>query len=372
MVENRNGINTAVFDLAYLLGCEVNGVKPDAEQVAMMDLDAVYQEAGRHMLDAAAAMALESAGVRDECSSMRIARSMRKTALFDREKKAVLEKMEENGIWYMPFKGALVKQLYPKYGMREFSDYDILFDSTRRNDLRELMLGLGFSGERVEGGVHDHYFKTPVLNFEMHKILFSLAFDRRIVGYYENVKERLVKDPDNQFGWHFTSEDFYVYILAHAYKHYSNGGTGLRSLLDIYVILKEISPDKKKVSAELEKLGITDFESLFRSLSLDLFSGKELTEDELEMLAYMVSSGTYGTVQNIVSNKISKAGGGKSGKRRYIFNRFFPTMEQIEYGNPFFYKHKILLPFLMPYRLLRGVLKRRAHLIAELKALKKF
>ena len=83
-------------------------------------------------------------------------------------------------------------------------------------------------------------------------------------------------------------------------------------------------------------------------------------------------SGTYGTVENRVGNKISKEGGGKSGKWRYIFNRFFPTMEQVKYGNPFFYRHKILLPFLMPYRLLRGVLKRRAHLTAELKALKKF
>ena len=370
-MEYRNGIEAVVFDLAYLVGCAVNEVKPDAERVAVMDLDAVYREASRHMLDAAAAMALESAGVRDERSSLRIARSLRKTALFDREKKAVLEKMEENGIWYMPFKGALVKELYPKYGMREFSDHDILFDSSRRNDLRDIMRVLGFSrGE--EGGVHDHYFKAPVLNFEMHKILFSPTFDPTIAEYYNNVKERLVKDPENHFGWHFTTEDFYVYILAHAYKHYANSGTGLRSLLDIYVILKKTSPDLGKVSAELEKLGMTDFEYRFRSLALDLFSGKELAENELEMLAYIVGSGTYGTVQNSVGNNISKAGGGKSGKWRYIFNRFFPTMEQVKYGNHFFYRHKILLPFLFPYRLLRAVFKRRARLTAELKTLRKF
>lgn len=163
-----------------------------------------------------------------------------------------------------------------------------------------------------------------------------------------------------------------LYILAHAYKHYANSGTGLRSLLDIYVILKETSPDMGKVSAELEKLGMTDFEYRFRSLSLDLFSGKELTEDELEMLGYIAGSGTYGTVQNIVSNKINEAGGGKSGKWRYIFNRFFPTMEQVKYGNHFFYRHKILLPFLFSYRLLRAVFKRRARLTAELKTLRKF
>lgn len=97
-----------------------------------------------------------------------------------------------------------------------------------------------------------------------------------------------------------------LYILAHAYKHYDNSGTGLRSLLDIYVILKESSLDMSKVSAELEKLGMTDFESRFRSLSLDLFSEGKLTEDEMEMLAYMVSSGIYGTVQNSVETISAK------------------------------------------------------------------
>ena len=197
-----------VFDLAYLVGCVVNEVRPDVERVAAIDLDAVYQEASRHMLDAAAAMALESAGVRDERSSLRIARSIRKTALFDKEKKAVLEKMEENGIWYMPLKGALVKDLYPKYGMREFSDYDILFDSARRDDVREIMLGLGFTEGKEKDGKHGHYYKNPVLNFEMPWLLFEAAFDRAIAEYYSNVKDRLIKDPENNFGWHLPPKIF--------------------------------------------------------------------------------------------------------------------------------------------------------------------
>ncbi len=48
-MEYRNGIEETVFDLAYLVGCAANEVKPDAERVAVMDLDEVYQEAGRHI-----------------------------------------------------------------------------------------------------------------------------------------------------------------------------------------------------------------------------------------------------------------------------------------------------------------------------------
>ena len=37
---------------------------------------------------------------------------------------------------------------------------------------------------------------------------------------------------------HFTDEDFYVFIVAHEYKHFADlGGTGIRNLVDRYVYL---------------------------------------------------------------------------------------------------------------------------------------
>ena len=360
-------INPAIFDLAYLVRCAVDEVIPNSERVNRMDLDAVYKAAARHMLSAAAAMALEAAGKRDERSARIIAQSVRKTALFDIERKAILEKFEENGIWYMPLKGVLIKELYPKYGMREMCDNDILVDSNRLDDVRDIMLGMGFTFGK-KGTVHDNYYKNP-LNFEIHKKLFRQSFDKKIAGYYENIKEFLIKDENNQFGWHFSPENFYTYILAHAYKHISSRGTGIRTLLDIYVISGKLHPDRKKLLPILKKTGLTDFESEVKILSRDLFSENRLTTKEMEMIHFVETSGTYGTISHLVENRIRKAGSGKIGKLRYIFNRIFPSMEQIEDGNSFFYRHKILLPFLLPYRLGRGLLKRRARLIAEFKAL---
>ncbi|MBR6089368.1 MAG: nucleotidyltransferase family protein [Anaerolineaceae bacterium] len=362
-------INSVIFDLAYLVGCAVDGVIPDAERVSRMDLDAVYQEAGRHMLSAAAAMALESAGMRDDRSSRIISLSVRKTSLFDRERKAILEKFEENGIWYMPLKGILIKELYPKYGMREMCDNDILVDAGRLNDIRDIMLALGFT-EGEKGMIHDSYFKNP-LNFEIHKALFKQAKNGKFDGYFDNVKEFLIKDENNQCGWHFSTEDFYAYILAHANRHISGGGTGIRSLLDIYVISAKLHPDRNKVLPVLEKTGLTEFESDMKLLSQDLFRGNQLTAQEMELLRYVETSGAYGTISHRVENRIREAGGGKSGKRHYIFRRLFPSMERIKEGKPFFYRHKILLPFLLPYRLGRGLLKHRTRLISEFKALLK-
>ena len=356
-------------DLIYLAGCAVNEVQPDRERIKMMDLDAVRDEADRHMLGAAAAFALESAGFRDARTSLVIASAVRKAAVFDRERKIILEKLEEAAVWYLPLKGAVIKDLYPKFGMREMCDHDILVDSVHRADVDKIMLGLGFRKGEIECGIHDTYFKPPCLNFEMHWALFDRSIDPAVADYYENVESHLIKDNSTGYGRHFSPEDLYIFVIVHAYKHYLMAGTGLRTLLDVYLLLKKTAPDLSAVSAELEKINLSEFEKKVRMLAFGLFGGDELPDDAVQMLEYMMDSGVYGTVDNRVGNFIQRSGGGQTGKRRYILNRLFPSMEQIKEGNSFFYRHKILLPLLLPYRIGRAVLKRRKRLFGELKTL---
>ena len=61
------------------------------------------------------------------------------------------------------------------------------------------------------------------------------------------------------FEKHLSQEDFYLYVTSHEYKHYSAGGTGLRSVLDTYVYLQKAAPDMDYVTAEAEKLGMAEF-----------------------------------------------------------------------------------------------------------------
>ena len=72
----------------------------------------------------------------------------------------------------------------------------------------------------------------PVLNFELHTTLFGSDHDETLYRYYADTKRLLRKDEDNNYGFHFSNEDFYVYMTAHEWKHYNGGGTGIRSLLD--------------------------------------------------------------------------------------------------------------------------------------------
>ena len=363
-------------DLVYLASCALRGEVPEEERVAAMDMEALFRLSRRHMLSAIIAFALEPiSAILDPkvWKNWRLLKedSVRRILLFDAERHTILGILEEKSIWHLPLKGVLLKDFYPKTGMRQMSDNDILYDASRTPEVKAIMEGLGFSTDSSFGrGVHDHYMKPPVCNFEMHRALFGTGHDQRLVEYYEDVKSRLLLNEGSKCGFHFSDEDFYVYLLSHEYKHYSGGGTGLRSLLDTYVYLKKRGEelDWTYIAGELDKLGIADFEAQNRSLALHLFGGEALTVEDQKMLDYVLSSGTYGTVQNSVRNHIHKYGDGALGKIRYVLGRLFLPMDVVRSAFPLFVKCPILLPFLPLYRVLRGNRKR---LLIELRELKR-
>ena len=362
----------AILNVAYLAACVVNDTAPDAARVGTMNLENLYKAADRHLLTGITAMALESAGIKDEACTQAKGKAIRKVAAFDVERAAVLAKLEDAGIWYAPMKGCVLKELYPKIGMREMADNDILIDAARTADVKTIMENLGFSSDGYTGtSVHDHYMKPPVCNFEMHRMLFRPIQNARIAEYYQDVKSRLILNEGSRYGYHFSDEDFYVYMIAHEHKHYSGSGTGLRSVLDAYVFLRKKGDalDWAYISREFDNLGIADFEEQNRSLALHLFDGEKLTERDEKMMEYILSSGTYGTVQNRVENGIRKYGSGPFGKLRYVMRRLFLPMDTVRAAFPLFAKYPILLPLLPFYRVFRALRSRKGRLQAELKAL---
>lgn len=374
MSEERR--HTAAQDVIYLASCAVNKRIPSRSRIGSMDMNAVFAVAANHMISSAIAFALESAGIKDKRSGEAIAAAQRKAIIFRNALTKVKKGLEAEGIWYLPLKGIVLIDLYPGFGMREFADHDILFDAGRADDVKAVMEGLGFRTEDFGSHSHDAYFMEPDLNFEMHRELFSRKFNEQLFDYYEGIQEKLLGDGLEK---HFCPEDFYLYLIAHEYKHYCIGGTGLRSLLDTYVYLQKNDLDMSYVTAEVEKMGIAEFEAAIRSLAQRLFTGRELTEPGREMLDYILSSGSYGTFVHTIENRMAERGWGRL---RYALNRFFVPVsrknkayETYAAGYPLFYKHKILLPLLPFYRTFRaiksGKLKHEAETIMKSRVLKK-
>lgn len=393
---NEEKLGKNEWDLLELISCGLHMKPVSPERLHQIDLQAVRQWSDYHMISALVYDAIEPTLKADKTfvaeypqvlASWREKRdkALRKNMLLDAERKQLLAYMDKNGIWYMPLKGSIIKDLYRKPGMREMSDNDILFDPAYSRQIREYMEAHGYQTESYDIGAHDTYLKEPIYNFEMHRMLFSEKTGAEWYQYYEDVKDRLVKDEGNSCGYHFEENDLYIYVMAHAYKHQKGSGTGIRTLSDCY-ILNEAYVDRldyEYISQELAVFGAAEFEQTLRSLAHKIFAPggvlqkkEQLTEQERELLTELMYAGTYGTVAGMVERSLKElqADGGTitaGTKWRYMWRRLFPDMGFYKEFAPTVYRHKILLPFYAVFRWIRGLIKNRKKIIAEIKAIRK-
>ena len=364
----------SIEDVIYLCSCAVNSAAPEKERVDSLDLDSIYEFSQKHMLASMVGTVLKGAGISSNSFSNAIALAQRKVVILNNDIKNVTAALDAAGIWYMPLKGVALKDLYPCFDIREMADCDILFDKTKDADVKALMEGFGFETKSFRKSNDDDYFKPPVSHFEMHRLLFGDHHDKKLYEYYKHVKNRLLKDPENEYGYHFSPEDFYVFMIAHEYKHYNLGGTGLRSLLDTFVYLQNTTLDMEYVASEIDKLGISEYEQQNRNLAMALFSDGELSEENQAMLDYIIESGTFGTTEHSVQNRLQKNG---DGKLRYIKRRIFgpdkddQDRKQFERRYATFFKYPILRPFLPFYRFIRAMKTSPKRIRSEANALRK-
>ena len=373
--------------LLYLMRCALQNEKPLA--IDGLDYDALYKLSVSHSVAAMISMALESGGLlTEEYASAACVKkwqdvkvnAIRKIILLEAEREQILQHFEQEGIWYLPLKGSILNDMYPKMGMRQMADVDILFDPTYQHQVKAYMENRGYEATRFCKDNHDVYKKPPVYNFEFHTALFDDYLHADSSVHYQNIKAKRIKDEGKGYGYHFSDEDFYVYFLAHGYKHYSGGGTGIRFLSDIYVFLREKKTGLNwdYIASELRTLKIYEFEAATRELADKLFRTDryDLAETEGELLGYLMGSGTYGTMENRINRKLEKLQQ-KDGpltlwtKIRYVWRRLFPDRASMERYSPFCQKHGWSIPFFWIYRIIKAAIFKRKAIKREIRIMKK-
>lgn len=377
------------FDMIYLAACALQKETPADDVMKAMDFERVYRFAKSQTMAAVTFYGLElwdkakTAVAPELWAKWKEARdkAIRKNLLFDIEREKLFSFLEKTGIWYSPLKGAIMKELYPQPGMRQMADNDILFDKSYRDKVYEYMIGQGYESEfytpepvvdtRSEAlyTVHDTYLKKPIYNFEMHMALFGTTGEAQWRSYYENVKERLQKDEGNGYGYHFRDEDFYVYMTAHACKHFNGGGHGIRNLMDVYVYLdRKRKLDRGYIEKELETLVLLKHEEAVSGLAEKLFGAgfvsvqKDdalLSDKEREILDICLSSGTYGSRKRRVENKLKKMNGNETitakERLKYLFRRLIPEEEILLIRYPKLARKKYLQPLCVLIRMGEGL-----------------
>lgn len=382
--------------MLYLTVCGVLEKIPDAEFLKAMDWRGVLAAGCAHSLTVLTGLGVEEAvregvilsGEQDAVYRKWMElknKAIRKNLLIDTERRELEAYLQQQGIWYMPLKGVVLKNMYPRSSMRQMADNDILFDAAHAKEVRDYFSSRGYEIKSFGRGNHDAYLKKPVYNFEMHRSLYSDELEEW-KEYYKNIKQKLHLATGCQYA--FSDEDFYVYLISHTYKHYSRYGTGVRALADVYVCLRRIGEtlNWSYISEQCHILGIAEYEEWMRSLTMKVFSVKHmeipagwfgssllqtLTKEEKRILENLLGAGTYGTIENWVSNQLKqyeKRGKGNP-KLLYMCKRLFPEMSFYKNYYPFFYRHKWLIPGFVVYRLGRALMFHGKRIAAEIRGL---
>ena len=292
--------------------------------------------------------------------------NVKKAVLFEKERKELYQYLNEKEINYLPLKGIVIKDYYLDPFSREFADNDILFEDAKSDLVKAYFVNKGYEVELYKRSNHDVYLKKPFYNFEMHRALFAPIEDNELyVKYYENYLDKtLVKEGYEHY---LKDEEFYIYFTAHTYKHYRNSGCGIRTLIDYYVYLKNKDLDFDYINKELEKLDLLDFSNKIVNLSKKAFNDEPLNQVEEEMLLYIASSGTYGTMEHSVAKGVEK-----QGKFGYFMSRLFPPYSFYKSAYPWAYKCPILIPFAWLARFFRILFKNPKRATSELKTISKY
>lgn len=347
-------MNRTEKDILYLAGCAMHQTIPNVEG---MDFEQITKVAMHHTIASMICMVLESAGVKVNTLIDQKNKAIRKVMLLDCERERIFFKLSEAGIWYLPLKGVLLKEMYPVYGMRQMADNDILFDSKYRKEVKDIFLSMGYEIEVYDKGNHDVYQKAPIYNYEMHVSLF----DKTIPGFLEYYTQLEKKYLSNGFERHMDVNDAYVYIVAHAYKHFSFSGTGIRTLMDLYMYNEhcKYKLDREYIQEQCKILGIQKYEEKARDTAYKLFDKptndfSNLTQEEIEYVDYYFSNGTYGTTKQRIQNELHRIEleGSKHSKALYLWRRLFPDVSWFRKNYKLLDKLPILIPFYAIVRLI--------------------
>ncbi|MCR5485007.1 MAG: nucleotidyltransferase family protein [Clostridiales bacterium] len=266
----------------------------------------------------------------------------------------IFSQLEKNGVDFIMLKGWIMKKLYPQPAMRSMCDIDILIKKKDSETVKGIMDALGYTSVKY-GTNPDIYLKAPIMNIEVHNALIRDKTD-----HFDTTWERVLPVKGFSHSYAMTNEDFYIFMIAHLWKHFVGSGTGIRSILDIYVYLKHYkdSLDNEYINKKLTDSGIADFDGAVRELCMYWFGDGELTERAAELEPEILESAVYGNKETAARNYIKSTISNESGKVTavnkflYILKLMFPGLSVMEKSYPWLRKVPFLIPFMW---IVRGV-----------------
>lgn len=256
-------------------------------------------------------------------------------------------------------RGALLKRDYPSPDMRSMSDLDYLVHVEDYPKIKAAMEAAGGTHVHTDGG-HYSFTLPPRVAVEFHP---DLIYTASPVGTAINPGWQYAEPESGPFALKLTEEGFYLNLLCHLAYHFAKGGTGVRSVLDVWVYRHRHTPqpDPAFVRRELERAGLLDFSERIEALAEAWFGPGTVTPELEELGDYILTSGAYGTRFRAALNAAGFSGG-RTGRSALVSKAFYPRRE-MENRFPWVRGRPWLLPAAWCLRAVRAVTRHRQEIL---------
>ncbi len=268
--------------------------------------------------------------------------------------------LNQNSIAFMPLKGALLKEIYPRGEFRVMSDADILIHTEEYGKLSLILKECGFE-EQYESD-HELVWKKNGLIVEFHKHLIP-SYNSDYFDYFKNVWGKAVSVDGCRFA--LDRNDEFIYNFTHLAKHYRDGGIGVKHYIDLWLMLEKYSLNPEYIRAELGKLHLDRFfDNVIKTLQF-WFADGEYNDTVGLIINRTLGSGAYGSADAQLVGRVARNAARKHSGFSVILRLICPPVKVLKVTYKYLEKYPFLLPiawvsrwanalFLRPERLKRG------------------
>lgn len=293
-------------------------------------------------------------------------RSMLKNAykyiMRNEELNSISKALDNDGIPYIPLKGAVLKQLYPEPEMRTSSDIDVL---VREKDLDNAVKAVETTTDfKFESrNYHDVQMRAPGTVLELH---FSIKENMANIDKLLSRAWDYAKPAGSGSVYVFTPEFLVFHVIAHMSYHMVHGGLGIRPFLDLWLLRNKTEFDEEKVRKMCEECGILTFYEKSCRLVDAWMDGKAIPEELASFEEYCLNGGVFGSEESVNASRMRN-----QQKGGYVLKRLLVSREVLEEEYPVLKEKKYLLPVYQMNRWMRLLdSEKRSNALKELEGIR--
>lgn len=252
--------------------------------------------------------------------------------------------LQREKIEFIPLKGASVRTLYPQSWMRTSCDLDVLIHEEDLERAAAVLTTEGFTTDGVKR-YHDMVFLYQDVRLELHYCICEN------IRQLDKLLKKVWTYSERAEGVEYRQSDafFLFHHLAHMCYHFNQGGCGVRSFIDLYLLRKAGCPESE-LQPMLDSCGLRTFYEQACAMTAVWFEGQPHTEVTAALESYILNGGVFGSDPNFYAVQSNR----RMGRFRFLFRKVFPPLCDMKTMYPVLRKSGwalLLLPALYLHRL---------------------